>query len=287
MIKVTERVFYDYDYRGCNPSYIVTPAGTVAVDTPQLASKVVEMRSEMEKKGKVLCLINTEHHIDHIFGNYWFRDVPIIAQEKIMDCFASPPPEDFYAYSADVCSRQDPCGTKYLPSREEYFPARPTVTYKDSMTIYPGGMEIQIINTPGHTLAQSAVFIPSERTVIVGDTIFSDKQIWMHSCDIQGWLQTLELLRSLDVDYIVPGHGKVVTKEYIDKQKAFMLEWVFAVQNGIAKGWSRQECLERISFSDRCPVDVGQEDSMQMVQEININSLYNYLKNESEKIVLK
>jgi glyoxylase-like metal-dependent hydrolase (beta-lactamase superfamily II) len=136
-------------------------------------------------------------------------------------------------------------------------------------------------------MGQCAVYVPRERVVIVGDTIFSNCQTWLRCCDLEGWLKTLDFLKTLEVDTIIPGHGKAVGKEYIDVQKAVILEWMFTVADAVAKGWTRQECLQRISFADRCPVDVGQEDSLQMVQEININSLYNHFKGENEKIVVR
>ena len=70
---VTPNVFTDVTIRGCNPSYVVTSHGTVVVDTPQMPSKAVSMRKEAESKGAIQYVINTEHHVDHIFGNYFFK----------------------------------------------------------------------------------------------------------------------------------------------------------------------------------------------------------------------
>jgi hypothetical protein len=90
----------------------------------------------------------------------------------------------------------------------------------------------------------------------------------------------LAFLDTLDVDYIVPGHGPVVTKEYLAIQSAFIREWVAAVAAGIARGWSKEECVANISFLDRCSVDIGQEERGPLVQEMNVKCLYGYLKGE-------
>ena len=73
MEQVTANVYANTRIRGCNPSYVVTNDGVVVVDTPQLPTKAVAMREEAESHGPIRYVINTEHHVDHIFGNYYFK----------------------------------------------------------------------------------------------------------------------------------------------------------------------------------------------------------------------
>ncbi|MEX1171158.1 MAG: MBL fold metallo-hydrolase, partial [Chloroflexota bacterium] len=78
MEQVTPNVFTTTKLRGCNPSFVVTSDGVVTIDTPQLPTRAVAMRTEAERHGPIRYLINTEHHVDHIFGNYWFKGVPVV-----------------------------------------------------------------------------------------------------------------------------------------------------------------------------------------------------------------
>ena len=71
--QVTPNVYTTTKLRGCNPSFVVTSDGVVAIDTPQLPTRAVAMRAEAETHGPIRYLINTENHVDHIFGNYWYR----------------------------------------------------------------------------------------------------------------------------------------------------------------------------------------------------------------------
>ena len=73
MESVTPNVFTNTKLRGCNPSYVVTSDGVVVIDTPQLPTRAVAMRAEAESHGPIRYLVNTEHHVDHIFGNYFFK----------------------------------------------------------------------------------------------------------------------------------------------------------------------------------------------------------------------
>ena len=90
--------------------------------------------------------------------------------------------------------------------------------------------------------------------------------------------ESLDFIAGLEADYIIPGHGPVVTKKYLATQSAFIREWVDAVADGIARGWSKPECIEHISFLDRYPVDIGQEERGPAIQKWNVTCIYDYLK---------
>ena len=66
---VTPNIYTTTKLRGCNPSFVTTSDGVVVIDTPQLPTRAVAMRAEAESHGPIRYLINTEHHVDHIFGN--------------------------------------------------------------------------------------------------------------------------------------------------------------------------------------------------------------------------
>ena len=94
MQKVTDNVFTSTGIRGCNPSYVVTSAGVVVVDTPQLPTKAVQMRHEAESRGPIRHVINTEHHVDHIFGNYYFKGAGSVVQHQgVYENFMVPTPD--------------------------------------------------------------------------------------------------------------------------------------------------------------------------------------------------
>ena len=114
--------------------------------------------------------------------------------------------------------------------------------------------------------------------MFVGDTVFSGCQTWLQVAHPDEWLRSLERIAALDVDHIVPGHGPVCDKRYLVVQSAVIREWIAAVAAGLAKGWSRDECVARISFADRAPLDVGQEHLVPLVQRLNVEHLYDYLQ---------
>jgi len=117
MERITDNVYAATDIRGCNPGYVVTSEGGVVIDTPQLPTKAVAMREEILKKGPIRFLINTEHHIDHIFGDLFFAGLcPVIGHKHIIDGFWTVSSGvDPWTYMKEAVAKDDPSGISLLP----------------------------------------------------------------------------------------------------------------------------------------------------------------------------
>ena len=283
MEQVTPNVFTITKLRGCNPSFVVTSDGVVVIDTPQLPTKAVAMRAEAEKHGRIRYLINTENHVDHIFGNYWFRGAGEVVNHKALwDIFMDPKAAlDPFDYALEAIPTDDPEGAALLPDRDAYYADLPrgTVVFTgDLLKLRVGDHTIDCHWTPGHTPGQLAVHVPEERVVFTGDTIFSGVQTWLMTSNVDQWLEALETIRALDVDLVVPGHGPVVTLDYVQTQRAVLMRWKAAVADAVAKGWSREETIAQVRFDDEFgPVDVGQSYMMDHIQNNNVGSLWDKL----------
>jgi cyclase len=279
MENVTPNVYTTTKLRGCNPSFVVTSDGVVVIDTPQLPTRAVAMRKTAEAHGPIRYLINTEHHVDHIFGNYWFKGAGAVVQhEGVYDNFMVVTPDlDPYAYALEAIPTDDPEAAGVVPDRETYFadPNKGTVVFTGDLTLRVGDHTFRLLHTPGHTPGQLAVHVPEERVVFTGDTVFCGCQTWLMSSNVDQWLVALERIRALDVDRVVPGHGPVTTLAYLDTQRSVLLEWKSAVAAAVARGWTRAETIARVDFRDRFgPVDIGQGYMMDHIQTLNAASLY-------------
>jgi cyclase len=281
MERVTHNVFAETRLRGCNPGFVVTTHGVVVIDTPQLPTQAVAMRAEAEMHGPIRYLVNTEHHVDHIFGNYYFKGAGTVVNHRGVDeRFMTVYPElDPFAYAAEAIPTDDPDGAALFPDRDTYYadPNKATVVFSGDLELRVGDHAFELLHTPGHTPGQVAVHVPQERVVFTGDTVFNECQTWLMTSDVDAWLRSLERLRGLDVDVVVPGHGPIATPAAFDAQRATLLEWKAAVAAAVARGWSREETMARVSFADRWPVDVGQGHMMTYIQTLNAGSLWDTL----------
>jgi len=280
---VTANVFTHTGLRGSNPSFVVTSDGVVAIDTPQLPSRAVEWRREIESRGPIRYLINTEHHVDHIFGNYYVRGsgALVVNHRELWNRFMVPGPEiDPFDYAHEALPADDPDGEAIFPDRDEYYrdPNKGSIVFTGDLTLRVGEHTFELLHTPGHTPGQTTVHVPEERVAFTGDTLFSGCQTWLMTSDVDQWVAALDRIRGLDVDLLVPGHGPVVTKQYLDVQRSHLLAWKSAVAEAVAKGWSRDETVARVSFADEFgPVDIGQEYMLEYIQTWNAGALWDQL----------
>jgi len=278
MEQVTPTVYTDTTLRGCNPSYVVTADGVVVIDTPQLPTRAVAMRAEAESHGPIRYLINTEHHVDHIFGNFYFKGAgAVVEHQALYDRFMVVTPDlDPYAYAKEAIPTDDPEGAAIFPDREAYYadPNKGTIVFTGDLTLSVGDRTFRLLHTPGHTPGQVAVHVPEERVVFTGDTIFSECQTWLMTSDVDEWIAALDRIAALDVDHVIPGHGPVTTPSYLAVQRSNLLDWKAAVAAAVAKGWSRDETMARVNFADRYPVDIGQGYMMEHIQTLNAASLW-------------
>lgn len=278
MEQVTSNVYTITTQQGCNPGLVLTSGGAVFIDTAQMVTTLMEMRKIALSHGPIRYLINTEPHLDHISGNHFFNgECPVVSHENLKSIFYTNPNFDCYDQSIRILTRQDPAGLALFPSRADHHPNPPTVTFREHMTLEVGDTHFELYHTPGHTTSNISVLIPEEGVIFTADLVFVNCQTWLQVGDPFEWLRSLAFVKTLDFEYLVPGHGPVVDKRYLDVQSAFLYEWITAVANGYAKGWSLAECQQRISFADRFPMDYGQEGMMEKVQQCNVACLYKLL----------
>ena len=82
MQQLTSNIFVETEVRGCDFGFVTTSDGIVLIDTPHKPSTAMWLKAEIEKRGQLRYIINTEPHGDHWTGNAFF-DAPVIAHEGV------------------------------------------------------------------------------------------------------------------------------------------------------------------------------------------------------------
>jgi cyclase len=285
MEQITKNVFAETNTVGSDPAYVVTEDGVVLIDTPQLPSRAMAVKEEIAGKGPLKYLINTEHHPDHVFGNYFFQGEGIVVgQRRILERWCVPPGMDPWEKNKNETEKHDPEGLQFFPARAEYWEKanKPGILFERYLKLDCGNHEFECYYTGGHSLAQICVHCPQERVLFTGDTIFNKVQIFFAEADPEDTLKALEFITRFDVDAIVPGHGAVCDKRAIAENTSFIMDWLSAIHGGLAKGWSKQMCMERISFADRYPIDYGLSEVLHELQKWNVSKLYDYITSSGE-----
>uniref|UniRef100_A0A7C3M8D7 MBL fold metallo-hydrolase n=1 Tax=Archaeoglobus fulgidus TaxID=2234 RepID=A0A7C3M8D7_ARCFL len=83
-----------------------------------------------------------------------------------------------------------------------------------------GNTEIEILRTPGHSPGSLTFYIPEYSAAITGDLIFENGvpgRFDIYGGDKKELAKSIEKLRVLEVEYILPGHGRIMQgREGID-----------------------------------------------------------------------
>ncbi len=270
MQQLTSNVFVETQIRGCNHGFVTTSEGVVMIDSPQKPSDALKLKAEIAKHGELRYIINTEPHGDHWTGNAFF-DVPVIAHEGVRTRILNTDIDEHIARVSNM-------GPEESALLEGYKPNVPIITFKNGMTMHVGDHTFQMIHMPGHTLYQAAIVIKEEGVVFTSDNIFHKVQSWLHEANPDLWMVALESLRHLDEDIFVPGHGPMCDKGYLDEQGSLIMDWKDYIKGGIDGGMTKDEAVANLTaFTDRYPMDVGQDGMAPMVMRMNVANLYDYM----------
>ena len=276
MKQIASGIWGETDYIGCNNGCIVTDAGLVLVDPPMCPSETVKWKEAVTELGEVKYLINTEHHGDHVGGNWFFRDATIVShavtRENTPDGIGT---LDFWRGRIE---KMDPAG---LPLLEGYEITPAEMTYDEEMAIDLGGREIRLIHKPGHTEGQTLVYVPDAKALLPGDNVVVDWPPLLQSGVGRAWLDCLDFIEGLDVETILPGHGKVCGKEAVSSLRADITELMDRVCGCIGKGLSEEETRSTVRYDRRWKsVPEMLHERYEMLFDQGVGRLYRELRPE-------
>ncbi len=271
MKKVSKSVYAETGFPGCNPGFVVTSDGVVMIDTPQNPTDAIKWREQIAKFGPVRYLINTEPHIDHFSGNYFFKGT-VVAHEGTRRAILNTSVQQ----TKERYQQTSPADYKLMKS----FKFRPpTITLTKELTVYAGNHTFRLINFPGHTPYQIAVFIPEEKVMFTSDNIFYKTPAFLQQSVPYEWIESLKKMVELDAEVLIPGHGEICDPSYIPEMCDRISEWIDAVNEFVKKGMTLEETQEKFTFCDRYPWEPGREARAPTVRKMNVTRLYEVLRN--------
>jgi cyclase len=268
-----------------NSSFIVNDNDVIVVDdhvSPAAAWVLLEEIKEITDK-PVTTVINTHFHFDHAHGNQIFEpNVQIIGHEftrrmllsnsigmPLYQNYVTAMPAQIDALRKRAASEADPAAKaklqtqlqvaeNNLASQKELKPTPPNVTLSTQMTLYRGNREIQIrFLGRGHTAGDVVVYLPNEKVVMTGDFLTSGLSNMSDSFPDE-WVASLDALKKLDFDTVLPGHGDAFTdKAKIDYFQAYLRDVWTEVSRLKKQGVSAEEAAKRADLTkhkDHLPI---------------------------------
>ena len=104
---------------------------------------------------------------------------------------------------------------------------------------------------PGHTSGNTVVYFKNNKTVHLGDLFFNDAYPYIDfdaGSNTENWIEILKEVYSWDIDYVIPGHGDITTKDGIKKQINYLVDLRRAVKEGLDNGKSLEILKNEITL---------------------------------------
>ncbi len=219
--KVSDNAYALYG-RGGNIGVFLTPNHVVMIDD-QFANVAAQIKEEVGKLSPkpIRYLINTHHHGDHTGGNAYFKELTM------------------------VISHENARGLMRDENKSE-------VVYAKEMKLYPDGVEFWVMHYgPGHTSGDSAVYMPSEKTLHMGDLFFNKRFPYIDlngGANTENWIKFIDAVMARvpgDVS-IIPGHGPMAKAKDLRRFQEYLRYCREHIGKQIAQGKNEADAVAAV-----------------------------------------
>jgi cyclase len=281
MQEIAPGVHVHLGFRGCNVGLVETDDGMVLVDTPLIPADNAQWLCYVRQVAgdkPILYVVNTDHHRGHVLGNQ-FYNAPVIAHELAW--------KNMRGYGANFCQRVLD-SFKREPEIQAQFTdiqiVRPTITFDKRLDIEHGGRTIRLIHVGGHTEATILAWLPEERVLFAGDTVWGDQHPYMAQANSKQWLDALSYIRRLSPDMIVAGHGDLYAPEVTKGLSEYIRLVRRRVRSCFRKGLTKQETASALvkGLVPLYPVPPERRGKIEAQIKQGINRVYNEYKKLAE-----
>jgi cyclase len=220
-------------------------------------------------------VVNSHFHFDHSHGNQVYGpDVSIIGHEfaraqmvagkslesRAHDFFVGGVPNTIKTLEAKLAETTDAktrqtietqlnVQRNHLEGTKAVKPTPPNVTLTHTMTLFRGSREIRILHLGrGHTAGDVIVHLPKERIIATGDLLVEGTS-YMGDAFFTEWVATIEALKQLDFETVLPGHGRAFTgKAKLDHWQAYLRDFWTQAQKFHKAGVPWEEAAKQVDL---------------------------------------
>jgi len=282
-----------------NAGAIDTPDGLLVVDAQQYPRLARQFRDALHVAtgGKPLrTLIDTHCHLDHTAGNVVFADLPILAHEKTLRAMEEglgPRSGNHWTITdfltklrmlfgqniMELVPDGDPAQAWFkqrisLPDYDVVTIAPPTETFADRFTYRLPDETVHLDYWgPAHCDGDIVVHLAKSKVVFLGDLLFHGRFPWLGDCDLDGWIDRLTKVLTLDVNVVIPGHGPPTDLKSVARFRDMLMALRSAVDNAIRNGLSEDAAVREVHLPEYAGIN-RYKDWM----PLDVKAAYRYLR---------
>lgn len=268
-------VFTSTQYAQVTAGVVLTPEGAVLIDTlpfPDETREIIDYLKTEGPRGVVRYVINTHRHGDHTHGNYLFPNADIIGHRLCRETMLK------WGQDSLVEARE---ATPQLAGVEL---RAPNVTFEREMSLYLGGMTLELLYLPGHTIDGIGVYIRSEKILFSGDAMMPLPYFfWGDNTQL---IESMEKIRVMELEHIVQGHGDVLLRgeidETIDQGVAYLDNIYQKVKKRVEAGGNERE-LSKITVEKAGASPIAMDGMARQLHYANLVRLFRKISEEKTK----
>ncbi len=231
--------------------FVVTDEGIVVTD-PIDADAVDWLKNELSEKFEqpVTHMIFSHYHADHASGGQGWGDIEVIAHKNF--------PQHVESGAVDT--------------------AMPTQTIGDSHSFALGGKTFELTYLgEGHSDDMIVTIVRPENVAFVVDVVSPKRLPWRDfpNTDIDGMIEQIKVVESLDFDILLPGHSVIGTKEDATNTRVYIEKLKKAVQASMDEGKSESDILAS-DITD----DYQDWGGYEQLRDLNVQGMMRWLQTD-------
>lgn len=238
LYKVADNVYSAVGWQLGNVVMIEAPEGLIIVDTGESVSESRKIMAELRKVSDkpVKAVVYTHFHPDHINGVQAFvspeqvasGEVQIYAHETLLANVVAQGAQvgpilgvrsaySFGAFLKPADTQDMNGGIGPIAKAEPSTFIAPTVTFKDRLDTTIAGLPVQFFHAPSEAPDEIVLYLPNNKLLISAEVDQGPTLPNIHTLrgtkfrDPVQWVASLDLLRSLKAEHMVPLHGRPIS----------------------------------------------------------------------------
>lgn len=232
-------VFTSELYARVTAGAVVTPAGSILIDTLPYPQETREVKELLESRlqSPVRYVINTHYHADHTYGTCFFQNAVAVGHALCRE----------YLDTLGRSSLEE--AQSQVPELDEVYIVLPEIVFEEGcLSLHLGGKTVNLIHSPGHSHDSIMVFVPDDRVLFAADAMMP-VPFWPDG-NVDDLVNSLRTIVDMQVENVVQGHGEVVLRGEIGAIVESDIRYLNTVQKKLAKAIERGVKLEDMTGID-------------------------------------
>lgn len=261
--KIKEGIYvYSANEANSNCGIILTSEGVVLVDSghnPPDSRAVLEGVKKLTSQ-PVRFLVDTEVHPDHTTGHFVFSPPAVVINH------AGAPEAMKKAHDPERGKRLAEQSPEMRVAAQGYRLVTPHIEYRDKMTLTLGDRTMELLYLKNsHSEADTAIWLPTERVLFAASVAVPNSLNNIRPfVTIPDMLSSMKLMKSLNPEVVIPGHGLPGTTKLFDDTERYYTLLVDRVGKMVQEGKSLDQIKQELRMpeyaswaaQDRMPTNI-------------------------------